>query len=66
MRRQMVTTMYNNHTRAWLQLRMSRPLFVRRSRGGLCANEKEEKTASNDNQYNNSVIYLIVFTDLCR
>ena len=37
----------------WTTLRMSRPLFVGsscRSRGGLKANEKEEKFASNDNK----------------
>ena len=40
---------------------MSRPLFVgsfRRSRGGLLANEKEEKFASNDNAN-----YLFIFEE---
>ena len=46
---------------SWTTLRMSRPLFVGsfcRSRGGLLANEKEEKLASNDNAN-----YLFIFEE---
>ena len=46
---------------SWTTLRMSRPLFVGsfcRSRGGLLANEKEEKFASNDNAN-----YLFIFEE---
>ena len=46
---------------SWTTLRMSRPLFVGsfcRSRGGLLANEKEEKFVSNDNAN-----YFVIFEE---
>ena len=53
---------------SWTTLRMSRPLFAGsyRSRGGLSANEKEEKFASNDNPFYLLFVTLARFSRLVK